>query len=109
MKKITLPRQYDREGVQKPHKDYGYQTYVYEYKNYILLPQPRIFGFEPFYIIIDPKGFTLNPFNDLSTCNADIRQSWIDFLDNRYVLKNLKKCKEFINAHIQYGGNNETS
>ena len=109
MKKITLPRQYDREGNQKPHKDYGYHTYVYEYKNYILLPQPRIFGFKPFYIIIDPKGFTLNPFNDLSTCNADIRQSWIDFLDNIYVLKNLKDCKEFINAHIQNGGNYENN
>ena len=31
-------------------------------------------------------------------------------LDNeRYVLNNLKKCKQFINAHIQNGENNENN
>ena len=103
MKKTLIPKQYDKDGNLIVDKDYGYHNYIYEYKNYILLPQPRMVGLNPFYIIIDPKGFTLNPLNDLSTCNADYRQSWIDFLDNRYVLKNLKKCKEFINAHIEHG------
>ena len=104
MKKITLPKQYDSKGVLMPHKDYGYLSHVYEYKNYVLFPEGGV-GYVRFYIIKDPKGFTLNPFNDLSTCNRDFYQSWIDFLDNRYVLSNLKRCKEFIDAYIQNGEN----
>jgi hypothetical protein len=84
-----------------PHKDYGYSSHVYKYKNYVLFPQPSYVGFKHFYLIKNPEGFILNPFNDLSTCNRDFYQSWIDFLDNRYVLSNLKRCKEFIDAHTQ--------
>lgn len=105
MKKITLPKQYDSEGVLMPHKDYGYSSHVYEYKNYVLLPDGGGVGNVRFYAIKDPKGFTLNPFNDLSICNRDIHQSWIDLLDNCYDLKNLKGCKEFIDAYIQNGEN----
>jgi hypothetical protein len=106
MEKITLSNQYDSSGVLMPHKDYGYSSHVYKYKNYVLFPEGG-FGHLRFYIIENPKGFILNPFNDLMTCDRDCYQSWIDFLDNRYVLTNLKKCKEFIDAHIQNGENYE--
>lgn len=102
MKKITLPKQYDREGNLISHKVYGNCSYKYEHKGYVLLPCSNVCGSRGWYQIITPEGEKLN--ESFGYSNTEIT------LDNeRYVLNNLKKCKEFINAHIQNGENYENN
>ena len=94
MKKTTLLKQYDTEGNLIPHKNYGYCSYKYEHKGYVLLPCSNVCGSKSWYQIITPEGKKLNE-------NFGYVGTSIIFNDEIYTLHNLERCKEFINLHIQ--------